>query len=844
MSVPETQDGDEVEIQKAGEVAEKKDLDVADDNHDLVSRTGETGTHEIEIGEGAIKRLAEDEYDRDDVGIREPLMNSETACILAEKQEGDSYTPVIEVEYQHNGVLSIRDNGIGITTEVFDKVLRVATYTTNADDSEVSGQMGMGIYATRNITENPDEGEDEDSTGCMITTHSRETDENYKMYMTDRGFDPVPGGMGDDEYGTRIEIPIKKGFSDSDVRHAVSRYSEFLDVPVIYTEYDKDGNEVYDEEYGNKNLEDQYGDDDFVAIYEDEYVKVVSTSSSNEKTTLCNAIIGRNDPGGKSYRSAGVHKRKAKEPWDLKIKHEDGREWEDGVYLPEPTSDRDRLSTNGNEDFFEKASKKVRQAYYDELSDAFEEFNSTEDIAEFAGERPQLFEIVAKSVNNMTSNYNPDADSLKGKIKRRIGVQLDLEVVEALILLQDDMDYGKRGRSPNRKSSRGERKRWKVMAGVGEDADVYMGKSINESKAKVAWELHEDNEVVRIESSYEEMEDAFGWKKLKNISPEEHRDSLSDDLKSKIDASSNSGKPAAERKVVIRTSNTQTIKLTAKEIAQKLREGGVTFKFGPTVSKIVMFPPDTDENITRWDGFFGDSAVDVGAMSVGTKMVQDYLNEHTSNDSIMHIDQLVTNASEVEVTTTEGDVEIGEEKDRLLLHLIEDDDLLERFREDDVMEEMQTFVNEEDQISLRSIDDDDTDILYAPVSHDASVQLQAGLKEMNVSVFAPNIKTYKFASTEELKSYGDGFFVKTNDEMYVVARLNKWDSDGDEMSNLRIAARKSDYSIIPLVDMMSKYHDNGVEPVTEGAGRVDLTINGKQASLGETKAPNPQVADD
>jgi hypothetical protein len=837
-------------MQVAGEVPEKKDLNVADDEHDLVEQTGETGMHDIEVGKGALKRLAEDTYDSDDVAIREILTNAETACKLAVKQEGDRYSPVIEVEYQHNGVLTVRDNGIGMTTAVFDKVVRVATHTTNGDKGDVSGQMGMGLYSIRNITKDA-EG-DEGETGCTLSTHSRESGENYKVYMTDRGFNPIPGGLGENEYGTEINIPVKRDFGNEKVRDSVAKYAEYFDVPVLYTEYDEDDNEVFDEEYGNKNLEDQYPNDEFVAVYEDDCVKVVSTEEAKEQTLLCNAPINRNDPGTRSYHSSGTYQREAKYPWDLKIKHEDGREWENGFDLPKPTSDRDRLSTNGETEFFKAVSAKAKEAHYDKIAEIFEDIGTAKELIEFAGSNPAEFGILSDVVNSIT-RYSQSPDGMIDRVEDEVGVTITRDVAKILVHLHDDMDHAKRKYKPSKKSSRDEKKVWEVIQGVGEDADVYMGKSISRKKTKAVWNLHEDNEVVRLEqgTTYEEMEETFGWKKLKDVDIDEHKDELSESVLSEINAGSNSGKDAAERDIVVRLGTKDKVKLSARDLVDKLKSAhststgssrGVKIGYSEYVDKVVIFPPNSDHSISSWHKFFSDNAVTVAAATVGTKMVEEYLQENAPDNAIMHIDDISTNAKDVEVTTTEGNVTLGDEKDRLLLHLISDEKLLQRFRDDDVMENMEEFVNE--QFNLRSIDDEDTDILYAPVHHKAAIQLKVGMKEMRISVYGPDVDMYKFASKKSTSSHGKGFNAETSEELYVIGRFDKWNKKSSEVVSMRKAARKDGETVLPLVDMMTKFHDNDIEPVSESPGEVELKINGKQTSLGETVAPNSSVADD
>lgn len=836
----EKEDG--VEYQTPTVEAEEDELGISGDEHALVSETGEEGSLDIEVEVGAvIDRIAEDTYDNDNVAIRELVANAETACKVASKTESD-YTPVIEIEYQVDGTLRVYDNGVGIESRVFDKVVRHIARTTTANEGDMSGQMGMGMFSVRNIME--------DGAKCTITTRSRKTDEEYKMYMKSTEFEPIPGGFTEDgKYGTEFVIPVKDRFDESKIRHSIKKYTEFMDVPVIYTMYDRNGDREFQEEYGQKNFEDQYDDGSITVTYEDEYVKAVMSSDAEQKTTLCNMPIARNDNNGRSYRSGGgCWTRQAPMKWDLKVKHEDGRVWDvdhpkmdiDEIRCPEPTSDRDRLSTHTEEDkFFKAVSIKLREEYKDVIGESLQKVDTKQSILDLVENNPNEFHLVNKAVAEIRE-YGMNPNRLQEKAKEEMDADIEEEAAELLFEINDkDVEIAPRGTSqPNKKDNRNTIDLDEVLIKA-RDGRVFMGKTVNKLKAKVAWDMDDGNQVVRLDrtQSYEKYERLFGWDKLKNIDVDEEKDDLSANLQEIIEtsAASNANKDAKSRKVVVR--RRKKAKLRVDNIVEQLNEGELkTTSYKSGGDSLILFGYDSDKKISKWERWLGK--VGTHGATISTRMVEDYLEQHADDDSIMHIDKLANDAKEIEVTTTEGDVKLGENNDRLILHAIHTEELLERFRQDDLMEEMQNIV--EDKFGYKF--DGDTEPLYAPIPRDGGLQLETGIKDMKITVIDYD-SNYDFrgcsTTIDEFNSTA---------EVFTVARLKNWDKDSDEVQFIREAANFNDETeVLNPIDMYAVFHDAGVKPVDDMAGEVDLEVNGHQASLGETAAPDvvePNPADD
>jgi len=247
-----------------------------------------------------IRRVADDLYQSWEATIREYLANAETACLRVKEYVetgestmfdgdlivSDDYEPKIEVTWNRaENSIEIRDNGIGMSAYVFNEVFRKIGNTTSRDDGQYSGNFGQGVLSFTKIigTDN----------SMLMTTHSRLTDENYSAYVSLAGPEPLMGTLPENEYGTKFQMTPKKEY---DIRSAVEKFSEWMRVPVIYREFDDDGVETFNEDWGSKKLTDSYSDTEITISFESmsEYFKAYCSDSAPEETLLLSMPIERN----------------------------------------------------------------------------------------------------------------------------------------------------------------------------------------------------------------------------------------------------------------------------------------------------------------------------------------------------------------------------------------------------------------------------------------------------------------------------------------------------------------------------------------------------------------------
>lgn len=295
----------DLEYQSGKQEVHARNLDAAGDGHPL----GQDPLSFQANLQSLIRRVADDIYSSWEATIREYLANAETACLRTEQfvEEGDidmfddvdslygvdnGYDPRIEVTYRRSeDRVEVRDNGLGMSSDLVETVFRHIGRSTNRDQGQYSGQFGQGVLSFAQLI-----GADN---SMIMKTHSRRTDENFSCLVTLAGPEPIRGSMPENEYGTEFQMTPD---DDYDIRAAVERYAEWMRVPVIYREFDEDGVECYNEDWGDKTFVDEY-DDEVVTfeLSEPDAFSAYCSHDANGDTLLLSMPIERNDEsrGGK-----------------------------------------------------------------------------------------------------------------------------------------------------------------------------------------------------------------------------------------------------------------------------------------------------------------------------------------------------------------------------------------------------------------------------------------------------------------------------------------------------------------------------------------------------------------
>lgn len=268
-----------------------------------------------------IRQVADDMYDSWHATVREYLANAETACLKVEQYLDDpedspyddvivdeSYEPRIEVTWDKSKQkLTISDNGIGMAAVEVDQVFRHIGRSAARDLGAMSGAFGMGALSFPKFIGTGN------STMIMLS-NSRLNEDNAAYLVSLAGIEPIRGSLEDDEYGTTFKLDQKE--RDMDIRDAVTTYAEWMRVPVIYREIDENGSEQMNEDYGGKQLFDEYDDDQYcVPFVKDGMFEAYMSPDATGRTLLLSMDIDRNRGG-----SSG-----APHDYDIRLLDESGR---------------------------------------------------------------------------------------------------------------------------------------------------------------------------------------------------------------------------------------------------------------------------------------------------------------------------------------------------------------------------------------------------------------------------------------------------------------------------------------------------------------------------------------
>lgn len=304
-------------FQKGRTSVEHRNIDAAGDDHPFGNEPKE---FEADL-RSLIRRVADDLYESWEATVREYLANAETATLKVEDYVEnpsispydnliveDGYQPKIEVTWDRKEEsLVIKDNGIGMAAPEVDQIFRQIGRSAARDDGTKSGQFGQGALSFVKFV-----GLDN---SMIMMSHSRLNDDNAAYLVSLAGVEPIMGSLADDEYGTKFQLTPKE---DMNIRQAVETYAEYQRVPVLYKEIDENGQEVFNEDWGDKKLFDEYSEDRItLGLSSERGFEAYCSPEANNKTLLLSMDIDRND--GRSNQHGAPFK------FDVRLLDESGR---------------------------------------------------------------------------------------------------------------------------------------------------------------------------------------------------------------------------------------------------------------------------------------------------------------------------------------------------------------------------------------------------------------------------------------------------------------------------------------------------------------------------------------
>lgn len=567
-----TDDDLNLEKYRSGNGVESKTADLASDDNTLKQEFGGGESEKaFEFDAEIIAERIADWYDDRGAAIREYLSNAETACIRRAKMELRSaglsvpnevrdaiekaknecdYEPIVEVTYNRNAdspTFAVEDNGCGMTTTEY-QVLRKIGYSASHDSGDRLGQFGMGVLSFAQLTgiDNP--------VYCETRAYpASERDEDafsMLMYVTNLEWTDATR----DDYGTRFEFPAFAENVDVSVRQKVDEFADGMRVPVLFRESDERGKEVFNEDYTARQIEDDYPDDTLVLTYEDEFFKAVMSPGRpdgrhNVLTYNISMPIGRNTESyGSSNEKFGAPWR-----WDFRGKAEDGpivdcesdpsivglvpatsakyervpdeqkddyiehsRVPDDAIVMPTPASSRDSYE-GGHNEFWDYVGGCLRSEWASIAQERFEQLSDWGDFLAMSTEEKQgLF----RAYDDFGPGYSEsDPDTIQTTIENNTGATVPENVCEKLDRVKSKVMVVPEGHNEAHRKEPADHNKSKIWRVIDKNDRVFVGKSISQKKAEIAWGLPDETAVVRVEdtSKYDEFERLFNWELLKDL---------------------------------------------------------------------------------------------------------------------------------------------------------------------------------------------------------------------------------------------------------------------------------------------------------------------------------------
>jgi len=863
--------------------AKPKDLDAADETHPLYQRVVESNLDEREeidpsagatvswtVPPAALKHMSDGLYQSEEATIREFIANAETACRRVERSEAevlpDDYSSIIEITYDRaKNLLVVQDNGIGIASATGIKVLRKIGVTTARDTGTQSGKFGMGLASFLKLIGSQN--------SMIMKTRSRITGENYAAYVNLGGFDPIKGGMPDGVYGTRFEMVPKSDINHEDIRDYVETYSENLRIPVHYEELDEKGKQVYDEDWQRSSFEAEYSDDKIFVKYEKPGLLTAATSpDATGQTLLVSMPIERNDGS-----DTGTASFECPYKFDVRIEDESGAIVEcncpdadhegltpvpDSEYavmdpqqqqqhipasevfahdltLPEPVTSRDTLQEH--DEFWEWLAQELKETMEKECGEKYRSFGSVEEVLNL--NRRDL-NLVVESLNRL--NYG-HGKSLQQAVEETYEVTLDSDVADALKRLGTSVGLTERGenvelsRNINWNATVAE-----VLYNTFPDGDVFMAVTMNEDKAYIAWDLNENNQVVGVESTddYEVYEEAFGWKKLRDIQLEllhqydisdklyadllgdKDTDNVDDDMEEAVERAPPT--PAKEERlnVTMAPSAFGQAKFKSKRIRDRFQSGeplhvctsrssksgfgsrSNSVPDGTEVNRIILFPSNSDENLSdHYDLFNNYGDVTVAGANCNVRTYEFLKNVN----GILSIDDYIEQSWREPVETNKGIMNLGSARGNLIIHTVKNG---KKIYFTDMIDRMPRAVyqayNDQAGQSWETHFPDPDDACYTVLEVNDLWRYKPALEEVvenNEAAFVHSAAEPDGLQSSQTHNLGGAA------ELYTIARLEDWSIDSAVVQWVKRNVANFCSDEYEVIDTLGQHHDNGGDPI-------------------------------
>ncbi len=240
-----------------------------------------------------IQRIAKDLYKDATSGLRELYMNGVRACKDASKITKEVYYPKVVVTMNETErTLIIEDNGIGITEQMFQQVLRELGTSSNLDGRE-TGQFGMGFASYMTL-----------SSVVIIDTVSLDGTSFKRIAKDGQSFQRL-GNADRKTHGTTLSMTCYDKVNFVSLCSAFSRLAKYSGVPTELVlekfdwidEYNMGVNEIEQFRFDEDAIRTQNSQQDLVNIETEDFHLIALVGgafhpSNHDHIYLLNVPIG------------------------------------------------------------------------------------------------------------------------------------------------------------------------------------------------------------------------------------------------------------------------------------------------------------------------------------------------------------------------------------------------------------------------------------------------------------------------------------------------------------------------------------------------------------------------
>jgi hypothetical protein len=621
------------------------------------------------------KDLNTDDYDgRRVIEIPRPLNE------VVEAARNIGYDPTITIDIYHDEQKIVwEDNGIGMTLYEFKEAFMAIRGSGSAQDEDTGGKFGVGAKSSALA-----HGKDGGMQGYTKTRRSDVPDysqEGVSFYSYLGGANLRDNNeIPDDFRGTHFEAPVTAEFDLNKAQDAVEKYTEILNVPVLYQEH-RSGQNTVNEEYGGVSFEDYHdnppviierpgeftvADGPDVGGYKEPDTWLVSMRiDRNAKTRIrsfWNTVLQVHDEQGRIV--AGPNRGRYADGQRVyetrKLENKIGGLHDDDVPLPQPVGSRDNFQKdNHNKRFFEYLDDLVEAAELQTVAEIAEEMHEADHPADTIMGEEQKWKVFYK----MVDYHGPyDVFERERRFKKFVNERDEFpnfseETRSQVYALFNEVGLAKsNSRQPNKKRGRAERRLGEILANNSRE-HTFMGCSINEERHEVVHNTYpSDGTVIAVSGAnkYDSYGDAFGFTKLAHVprkQSDDHEFDVPDHIhkaqQSKSSGSKNRGKAddVSDRTLKIRCDNSnQQIdkRFTVDSTLSRLDNG----RLGGHSSLIVF--PRGGESISDHYGM-----QKFGAIISASKEELDEIHHH---ESVFTYEEYVERARNTPIATELGPI--------------------------------------------------------------------------------------------------------------------------------------------------------------------------------------------